>query len=102
MYGLKQAAYVFHRKVREVLTSLGFESTLFDSCLFFQFVKPGGCEFTQYLVVIAVYVDNFNIIAEREEDVVYYDFELAKAIDTRVEDPNIILGVVLVETAHSI
>jgi hypothetical protein len=93
---------VFHKRVREVLTALGFESKLFDSCLFFQFVKPGGSDYSRYLVVIAVYVDNFNIIGEREEDVVYYDTELAKAIDTRVEDPNVILGVVLVETPHSI
>ena len=102
VYGLSQAAYVFHKKVREVLYSLGFESTLFDSCLFFQFVQPGGSDYTRDLVVIAVYVDNFNIIGEREEDVAYYDAEVAKAIDTRVEDPHVILGVVLVETAHSV
>ena len=35
---------MFHKRVREVLTALGFESTLFDSCLFFQFVKPGGSD----------------------------------------------------------
>ena len=45
---------------------------------------------------------DFDIEGEREEDVVYYDTELAKAIDTRGEDPHIILGVVLVETAHSV
>ena len=39
-----------------------------------------------------MYVDNFNIIAEREEDAVYFDFELAKAIDTRVGGPECHFG----------
>jgi hypothetical protein len=34
-YGLKQAAWVFHQKVKTVLLSLEFEPTLFDSCFYF-------------------------------------------------------------------
>ncbi len=47
-------------------------------------------------------MDNFNTAAEREEDAVHYDAEIGKRIDSRVEDPNIILGIVFVETADTL
>ena len=62
-YGLKQAAWVFHQKVKTVLLSLEFEPTLFDSCFYFQFIYEDD---QKYLVIVCVYVDNFNLIAERE------------------------------------
>ena len=80
VYGLKQAAWVFQEKVRAVLLSLGFKPTLFDSCRYFQFVYDEDRPAERYLVLLAVYVDNFNLIAEREEDVVYFDSELAKCL----------------------
>ena len=84
-YGLKQAAWVFHEKVRKTLLDIGYQPTLFDACLYFIFVTEGD---RQYLVLTAVYVDNFNTAAEREEDAVHYDAEIGKRIDSRVEDPN--------------
>ena len=98
-YGLRQAAYVFHNKVKSVLLTLGFEPTLFDACLYFQFVYDKDQKF---LVVIACYVDNFNIIAERENDVVYFDLELSKLLETRIEDPNVMLGIVYIDTPSSL
>ena len=56
----------------------------------------------KYLVILAVYVENFNLIAEREQDVIYFDSELAKCLETRVEDPMVILGIVYVDTADSV
>jgi len=102
VYGLKQAAWVFHEKVRAVLLGLGFEPTLFDSCLYFQFVYDKERPTERYLVIIAVYVDNFNLIAEREQDAIYFDSELAKCLETRVEDPMVMLGIVFVDTAESL
>ena len=98
-YGLKQAAWVFHQKVKTVLLSLEFEPTLFDSCFYFQFIYEDG---NKFLVIVCVYVDNFNIIAEREVDVIHFDKEISKALETRVEDPNVMLGIVFVETATSL
>ena len=37
-YGLKQAAWVFHQKVKSDLLALQFEPTLFDLCFYFQFI----------------------------------------------------------------
>lgn len=73
-YGLKQAAYVFHSKVKSVLLALGFEPAIFDACLYFQFVYEREAK---YLVAIACYVNNFNIIGERKTDVVHFDLELS-------------------------
>ena len=98
-YGLKQAAYVFHSKVKTVLLTLGFEPTLFDSCLYFQFVYVNDLK---YLVVIACYVDNFNIIGERETDVVHFDLDSSKLLETRSEDPNVMLGIVYVDTPNTL
>ena len=80
------------------MLEIGLQPTLFDACLYFLFVRDSD---RQYLVLTAVYVDNFNTAAETEEDAVHYDAEIAKRIDSRVEDPNIILGIVFVETADT-
>ena len=98
-YGLKQAAWMFHDKVRKTLLDIGYQPTLFDACLYFILVTDGD---RQYLVLTAVYVDNFNTAAEREEDAVHYDADIGKRIDSRIEDPNIILGIVFVETADTL
>ena len=98
-YGLKQAAFVFHTKVKSVLLVLGFEPTLFDACLYFQFIYEHE---VKYLVAIACYVDNFNIIGERESDVVHFDLELSKMLETRSEDPNVMLGIVYVDTPSTL
>ena len=98
-YGLKQAAWVFHQKVKAVLLSLQFEPTLFDACFYFQFIHE---EDQKYLVIVCVYVDNFNLIGERESDVIYFDNEISKTLDTRVEDPNVMLGIVFVDTPESL
>ena len=98
-YGLKQAAWVFDQKVKTVLLSLEFEPTLFDSCFYFQFIYEDG---NKFLVIVCVYVDNFNIIAEREVDVIHFDKEISKALETWVEDPNVMLGIVFVETSNSL
>ena len=97
-YGLKQAAWVFHDKVCKTLLEIGYQPTLFDACLHFLFVRDGDREYFVY----AVYVDNFNIAAEREENTVHYDEEIEKRIDSRVEVTNIILGIVFVETAYTL
>ena len=76
-----------------------FEPTLFDSCFYFQFIYEDG---NKFLVIVCVYVDNFNIIAEREVDVIHFDKEIRKALETRVEDPNVMLGIVFVETSTSL
>ena len=102
VYGLRQAAWVFHEKVCTVLLSLGFEPTLFDSCLYFQFVYDKDEPTMRFLVILAVYVDNFNLIEERDQDVIYFDSELAKLLETRIEDPTVMLGIVYVDTADSI
>ena len=41
-------AYVFHSKVKTVLLTLGFEPTLFDSCLYFQFVYVNYMGYATY------------------------------------------------------
>ena len=94
-YGLKQAAWVFHQKVKSVLLSLDFEPTRFDACFYYQFVSDGE---SMFLVIVYVYVDNFNLIAERESDVIHFDAVISKCLKTRVEDPNVILGIVFVDT----
>lgn len=91
--GLKRAAFIFHAKVKANLLSLGFEPTLFDCCLFFQFVYDTDFDI-KYLLALALLVDNFNIIAERKEDVIRFDAEVAKLLDTRIKDPSVMLGIV--------
>ena len=98
-YSLKQVAWVLHQKVKSVLLSLEFEPTLFDACFYYQFVHEGDHKF---LVIICVYVDNFNLIAERESDVIHFDSEIGKRLKTRVEDPNVMLGIVFVDTPESL
>ena len=98
-YGLKQAAWVFHQKVKAVLLSLQFELTLFDACFYFQFIHEGD---QKYLVIVCVYVDNFNLIGERESDVIHFDKGISKMLETRVEDPNVMLGIVFVDTPESL
>ena len=53
-------------------------------------------------MIVCVYVDNFNLIAEREVDVIHFDKEISKALETRVEDPNVMLGIVFVDTPESL
>jgi len=50
------------------------------------------------LLVLALFVDNFNLIAQSEVDVIDFGAEASKLWDTRVEDLSVMLGILFVET----
>jgi len=62
LYGLKQAPGCWNRKLSLFLNSIGFNSSLFDPCVFSK--QDNG-----KLMIIAVYVDDGLILANRKEDI---------------------------------
>ena len=64
LYGLKQSPRCWNRELREFLISEGFTQNQADPCLFYHMMNENGS-----LVVIAVYVDDLIIAADRDEDI---------------------------------
>lgn len=60
IYGLRQSARCWNRKLKQVLTKLGFTASIADPCLF---VKGAD----QYQSFLLVYVDDFLIAATENE-----------------------------------
>lgn len=61
LYGLKQASRVWNKKVEKVLLKAGYNRSEFESCVYFKCVN--GC-----IVFIAVYVDDFLIFTNNENE----------------------------------
>lgn len=62
LYGLKQAAKVWHDKVDEILKELVFEQSEADPCLYFK-----RCKFT--IIYLIIYVDDILIVARTEDEI---------------------------------
>ncbi|KMQ86052.1 integrase core domain protein [Lasius niger] len=62
LYGLKQAPRCWNRKLSLFLNSIGFNSSLFDPCVFIK--RDDG-----RLIIIAIYVDDGLILANQKEDI---------------------------------
>jgi hypothetical protein len=59
LYGLKQAANLFHRKVRDLLISDGYRSLCNDPCIYIKWVK-------HMRVIVCSHVDDFFCASENE------------------------------------
>jgi Reverse transcriptase (RNA-dependent DNA polymerase) len=60
LYGLKQSGQIWYNRLSEYLIKEGYKSNIFSSCVF---IKRSISSFT----IIAVYVDDLNIIGSSEE-----------------------------------
>ena len=63
LYGLKQAPRCWNRELQRFLISEGFTQSQADPCLFYHMSRSGS------LVIIAVYVDDLIIAADRHVDI---------------------------------
>lgn len=61
MYGLKQRAHAWNRKLHDVLTELGFKRSKIDQSLYIQRENNGS------VVYLAVYVDDLLLFTNNQE-----------------------------------
>lgn len=88
LYGLKQSARVWNRKVDSVFKTLGFKQCRTDQCLYKRKTTGGATEF------ILIYVDDMIIITATEEEFVsiYNQLEKNFAV-TNLGDVRSFLGI---------
>lgn len=61
IYGLKQSSYAWNERVNSVLLALDYQKSVYEPCLYIK--KQNGC-----ITIIAVYVDDFFIFSNNENE----------------------------------
>lgn len=74
LYGLKQSARSWNKKLNEVLLGLGFEQSIHDECLYE--AKIQGAK-----IFILVHVDDMMIVGKSEEQILFVEKLLSKRFD---------------------
>ena len=76
LYGLKQGPFLWHEKLDEILTSLGFTKLQSDASVWF-YEKDG------VRIIVPVYVDDMTVVSKSKSDVENFFDQLEKHIKIR-------------------
>lgn len=88
IYGLKQAARVWHQTITQILKELGFDQCGSDSCLYRKRLASGGW------IYLLLYVDDILVTCVQEEEITIIERALQKKIQiTRLGEITCFLGI---------